>query len=201
MTSYIPVLSTTPPTVGSSKKLWSPDLFDYDTGAYPKSTPPYAVHYPVNGSNQVQFYESNAVGTNGTIQCNLSGTFGGIAYWQATFNVLTSPGGVFITSCVFKLSKEYGYFPGFESFPPWSGTFYTDAVGVGTTMPTGGGDQKISIAPGTYIIRFQDLKEYTEVSAGPPETFTLVETGPYLALDQTITVTGSTLSTVNFTKP
>jgi hypothetical protein len=55
---FIAVTSQTPPTVGNSKKLWSPDLFNTINGDYPISPLPSVVHYPVDGSGKMSFFES-----------------------------------------------------------------------------------------------------------------------------------------------
>jgi hypothetical protein len=48
--------SIIPPTPGHSKMLWSPELFDVNTGAYPISPLPATCTYPML-NNQIQFFE------------------------------------------------------------------------------------------------------------------------------------------------
>jgi hypothetical protein len=48
--------SIIPPTPGNSKMLWSQELFDVNTGAYPISPLPAICSYPMS-SNQIQFFE------------------------------------------------------------------------------------------------------------------------------------------------
>jgi len=55
---YAPILSVTPPTSGNSKQLWSPELFDDQTGGYPiDPLPAVPFTYPRNGSDQVQYFD------------------------------------------------------------------------------------------------------------------------------------------------
>jgi hypothetical protein len=56
--SFLPVTSLTPPTVGNSKKLYSVDLFDFNTGAYPKAGPPSTVTYTPDQNGKFLFFES-----------------------------------------------------------------------------------------------------------------------------------------------
>lgn len=67
---YRPQTSTTPPIPGQSKKLYSPDLFDVITGAYPKAAPPPNVRYFADGAGVVPFFEQAI--SWGTVQATFS---------------------------------------------------------------------------------------------------------------------------------
>jgi hypothetical protein len=67
---YRPQTSTTPPIPGQSKRLYSPDLFDVNTGAYPKAAPPLNVRYFADGAGVVPFFEQASPW--GTIQASFS---------------------------------------------------------------------------------------------------------------------------------
>lgn len=67
---YRPQTSTTPPIPGQSKRLYSPDLFDVNTGAYPKAAPPASARYFADGSGVIPFFEQAVPW--GTIQVSFS---------------------------------------------------------------------------------------------------------------------------------
>lgn len=56
---FVPVLSSNPPAlVGQSKPLWSPDLLDTNTGAYPKTPlPSIAIYQRKTSAGDYQFFE------------------------------------------------------------------------------------------------------------------------------------------------
>lgn len=57
-------LSTIPPGVGQSKKLWSPDLFDDQTGTYPITPRPAAAGYPLDAQGRLSYFEgADIIGT------------------------------------------------------------------------------------------------------------------------------------------
>lgn len=54
---YRAVTSFNPPAAGQSKKFYSPDLFDADTGAYPKANLPTVCSYPADANGRIPFFE------------------------------------------------------------------------------------------------------------------------------------------------
>ena len=57
MPAFVAVTDQIPPTVGHPRKLWSPDLFDGNTGDYPISPLPATIHYPVDGNGKFSFFQ------------------------------------------------------------------------------------------------------------------------------------------------
>lgn len=61
MVSYVPDLSLVPPGIGETKLLYSVDLFDFASGAYPKAVPPSAAVYQKDANGVIPFYAGSHI--------------------------------------------------------------------------------------------------------------------------------------------
>lgn len=162
--NYNPVVSTTPPTSGNSKMLYSPELFNEDNGDYPISPLPASMTYPTDGGH-LQYFEGFEGAAPGFLQCTLSGAAPGTdGWWEGEFTVMDMDRNYVIGGQYFKLSQAYIFRP--ENTSPYyylSTIYYTDATFSGSySLPEGGGDQKTELQPGDYIVRFVHYNTYTQ---------------------------------------